>query len=151
MTRPHPGAALTEPVSRLYEPDNARHPVQRERMQRLEAAGACLFCPDRLRCEPALLRLGSWTVIANRFPYDGARVHLLAVPERHVEDMADLDRVEVDVLPGVVRWARDRFGLAGYAILARSGDPQMSGASIRHWHLHLIGGGPITARVKAPT
>ena len=69
----------------LYCMENFRTADQLAEMQRLEADGVCLFCPDGLRSHPRQkIRLNTphWTVTSNEFPYKGTALHLLGCASR---------------------------------------------------------------------
>jgi diadenosine tetraphosphate (Ap4A) HIT family hydrolase len=127
----------------LYYLGNYRTQEQLEDMLRLEAAGTCIFCPEHLAKDPGQRiehRTALWTVTPNEFPYRGARLHLLLVPDEHVTDMLDLsDEAKADLWTALA-WARENYGLTFYSMLARNGDCEFTGATVRHVHIHLVQG-----------
>lgn len=140
---------MTTPAP-LYYLGNHRTPDQHAEMVRLAAAGICLFCPERPDTGPErpaasperdiIHRTALWTVIPNEYPYRGARLHLLLVPDEHVTDLVDLsDRAKADFWTAL-GWVRDHYGLAHYGLGARNGDPRCTGGTIYHLHVHVIVG-----------
>ncbi|MCG8918128.1 HIT family protein [Actinokineospora sp. PR83] len=125
----------------LYYLGNSRLEEQRAEMIRLEEAGVCLFCPEhRPRDQVPLLRTDHWSVVPNRYPYQGTRVHLMLVPDEHVTDMADLSgAAQADFWP-TLRWTRDRHGLTHYGIGVRNGESRFTGGTIKHLHVHVLTG-----------
>ena len=127
----------------LYYLGNYRTQEQLEDMLRLEAAGTCIFCPEHLAKDPdqrIVHRTALWTVTPNEFPYRGTRLHLLLVPDEHVTDMLDLsDEAKADLWTALA-WARENYGLTFYSMLARNGDCEFTGATVRHVHIHLVQG-----------
>lgn len=122
-----------------YYLENSRGDAQSDDMRRLEAEGRCLFCPGQ---EPlaVLHKTPQWTIVPNRFPYRGTRLHLLLVPDEHVTDMADLSPAARDDFWSALAWVRDRYGLTYYGLAVRNGDPRFTGGTIRHLHLHVVVG-----------
>jgi diadenosine tetraphosphate (Ap4A) HIT family hydrolase len=125
----------------LYNPDNARLPEQRAEMERLEAAGVCLFCElVRTPRGDGWFRTESWVASANEFPYRGARLHYLLAPTRHVVDLLELDD---DVLADfwvALRRLSAEHDLRFYGLGARCGDCRYTGGTIAHVHVHVIVG-----------
>ena len=129
----------------LYCTDNYRTAEQLAEMERLEAAGICLFCPDSLRehtRQRVLFETGHWTVTPNEFPYAGTRLHLLVVPHQHVNDLLDLDEAALADFWSALRAVRERFGLDYYGLGARNGNCSFTGATIAHVHAHVLVGDP---------
>jgi ATP adenylyltransferase len=124
---------------------NYRFDDQLAEMQRLEAEGTCLFCPDGLRQHAAdriLHESGSWFVILNKFPYRGTKLHLLIIPREHVGDMADLHPAAQSDFWSVLSLTRERFELSHYGLGIRNGDCRFTGATIAHLHAHVLVGDP---------
>ncbi len=126
-----------------YYPENARYQDQREKMLRLEQEQSCLFCPDKLATDPAqtiLKMTGWWSVTPNRFPYRGARHHLLVVPSIHVADILDLPAAAKADFWDVLAWVRAQYDMTYYGLGVRCGDCRFTGGTIRHLHVHVIVG-----------
>jgi ATP adenylyltransferase len=125
----------------LYNFENFRTAEQLAQMRELAESGRCLFCPDQRGTDlPVLHRLPQWTVISNRFPYRGTRLHLLLVPDEHVADLIDLSAPAQAGFWAALAWVRSEYGLTFYSLAARNGDPRFTGATIRHLHVHLLQG-----------
>jgi diadenosine tetraphosphate (Ap4A) HIT family hydrolase len=127
----------------LYYFANHRTDDQLDQMRRLEAAGICLFCPQRLAEDPdqcVVHRGAHWTVVRNRFPYRQTRLHYLLVPDEHVIDMVDLSEPAQLAFWTALAWVRDHHGLTYYGLAARNGDCEHTGGTVRHLHIHLIQG-----------
>jgi ATP adenylyltransferase len=124
---------------------NYRTAEQLAEMQRLEAAGICLFCPEVLR-EHSRQRVAwetrHWVVTPNEYPYKGTRIHLLVVPHKHVNDMLDLDDESLGDFWNALRLIRERFDLDYYGLGVRNGDCSFTGATIAHVHAHVLVGDP---------
>jgi diadenosine tetraphosphate (Ap4A) HIT family hydrolase len=129
----------------LYCTDNYRTAEQLAEMERLEAAGICLFCPDSLRehaKQRVIFSTEHWAVTPNAFPYAGTRLHFLVVPSQHVNDMLDLDEASLADFWTALRWIRREFGLGHYGLGVRNGNCSFTGATIAHVHAHVLVGDP---------
>lgn len=121
--------------------ENFRSAEQLAEMQRLEAAGVCLFCPDGFQQQPAqriLWRTKRWTVTPNEFPYKGTALHLLVVPHEHVTDMLDLTAASQEDFWLTLKMIREQFNLKYYGLGVRNGDCRFTGATISHVHAHVL-------------
>jgi ATP adenylyltransferase len=138
---------------RLYCMSNHRTAEQLAEMQRLEAAGICLFCPgsprDDVRQREVVWESRHWTVLPNDFPYQGTMLHLLVVPHKHVNDMLDLDAESLSDFWDVLTVIRERFNLGHYGLGVRNGDCSFTGATIAHVHAHILVGDP-TSEPEVP-
>jgi ATP adenylyltransferase len=143
----------------LYCLENSRTAEQLAEMQRLEAAGTCLFCPDGLAAQnrqEVVLQTRHWSVTPNAFPYPGTRLHLLLVPGQHAGDLLDLDaEVQADFWTAL-GLVRERYGLDYYGLGVRNGDCRYTGATIVHVHAHVLAGrrvagpeGPVRMRFSS--
>jgi ATP adenylyltransferase len=129
----------------LYYGPNARSPAQMEKMQRLEAAGVCLFCHREMR-KPGgkgiLLESRTWVLVENDFPYDGTSVHAMLIPKRHVASLTELSLWEWIGYRRMLRRVANYYDLTYFVNASRNGDPTYTGATIMHLHIHLIVGDP---------
>lgn len=129
----------------LYCTDNYRTEEQLAEMRRLEADGVCLFCPAALRehaRQRVILETRHWAVTPNAFPYAGTRLHLLVVPNQHVNDMLDLDEAALADFWAALRRVREEYGLGHYGLGVRNGNCSFTGATIAHVHAHVLVGDP---------
>jgi ATP adenylyltransferase len=132
----------------LYCTENYRTAEQLAEMERLEADGICLFCPDGQRWqaghgrEQVLHETRHWVIRPNEFPYAGTRLHLLLVPREHVTDVLDLAPDGQADFWTALGWVRERYELSYYALGMRNGDCRYTGATIRHVHAHVMAGDP---------
>jgi ATP adenylyltransferase len=131
-------------VGRFYHLENHREPEQLAEMRRLEREGTCLFCSDQLESETGeqhvVHRTRHWFITPNRFPYAGAKLHYLLVPEKHVTDVLDLPAADREDFWTALAWVRDEHELSFYGLGARCGDCEYTGGTIRHVHVHVIVG-----------
>jgi ATP adenylyltransferase len=132
----------------LYCMQNARTAEQVAEMQRLDAAGLCLFCPDGLRTmarQQILYQTPHWIVTPNEFPYPGTSLHLMLVPRQHVGDILDLDADAQAGFWTALAWVREHYDLTYYGLGMRNGDCRYTGATVRHIHAHVLVGDPAVA------
>src|SRR5690606_30751996 len=142
------------PAMSLYFLGIARHEGQPAELPRPAAAGVCLFCPPNIGGDHGVLhRTKHWSVVPNRFPYRGARLHLMLVPDEHVTDLADLSPAAQQDFWAALQWVRDEHRLRYYGIAVRNGLSEYTGGTIRHLHVHVLQGDPdgVPVRVKLST
>jgi diadenosine tetraphosphate (Ap4A) HIT family hydrolase len=121
----------------LYHLDAARGDEQRARMERLEAEGVCIFCPEHAD-GPIEHRGEHWFVMPNRFPYAGTVAHLLIVPYRHVTSFDELPDAAGAELWAIKRLLKAKLDPVATATVERSGDMRFNGGSVAHLHVHLV-------------
>ena len=127
----------------LYYLGNFRTEEQRAEMQRLEAAGICIFCPGQLPEspeQPVVLRTAHWTVRPNRYPYKGTQEHLLLIPNEHVTDLVELSPEAQQDFWQALAQVREKYALTYYGLGARNGDFRFTGGTIEHLHIHIVVG-----------
>jgi diadenosine tetraphosphate (Ap4A) HIT family hydrolase len=121
--------------------ENFRTADQLAEMQRLEAAGICLFCPDELGRHAgaaAFLRTEHWTVMPNDFPYAGTSLHLMLIPLQHASDLLELGAAAQSDFFTALAAAREHYGFGHYGLGVRNGDCRYTGATIAHLHAHVV-------------
>ncbi len=112
----------------------------------------CIFCKIINGEIPAEVVYNGANVTAFRDINPVAPVHVLIVPNRHVDDIRDVRAFEGDVLKEMFQVANEvaeMEGIAesGYRLLINYG--RDANLVVPHLHLHLIGGrplGPMVAR-----
>lgn len=103
----------------------------------------CLFCRIVAGEIPADVVFEDETVIAFRDINPRAPTHVLAIPRRHLDSVADLTHADADAdllaaLFSAMRRVAEDAGLKGYRIVSNVGAE--SGQSVFHLHFHLLGG-----------
>jgi ATP adenylyltransferase len=125
----------------LYNLDAARGEQQRRYMERLEAQGICVFCPQHVaeyQREPVEHTGEHWYVTRNGFPYEGSADHYLIVARRHVAAFEELPDEAGAELWAIRRMLAERLRPVAFATVERSGDMRFNGASVAHLHVHLV-------------
>lgn len=102
---------------------------------------ACLFCRIAAGEIPSDRVYEDDLVIVFRDINPRAPTHVLAIPRRHLDSVADLTDADGDLLSALfaaMRTVAERGGLKGYRIVSNVGAE--SGQSVFHLHFHLLGG-----------
>ena len=105
----------------------------------------CIFCKIIAKEIPSDIVYEDETVLAFRDAHPLAPVHILVIPQKHVESMNDFadEALLGHMLAVAVKIAKDlKISEKGYKLLIRTGHD--GGQEVPHVHLHLIGG----ARLK---
>ena len=119
--------------------------MNRKARSNLEEVGDltdCLFCKIIKRELPSDVLYEDDEVLAFRDVKPEAPVHVLIIPKRHIESLADLTREDEDVMGHAMfvasRLARDLGISEGYRVVVNCG--KGAGQSVFHIHMHLLGG-----------
>lgn len=120
----------------------------RGRMEEAERLQQCDFCNwakqlDDITDTRLLVRTPNWFARRRDWPYKGkngalARQSVMIMPIRHVvseEELTPQDAVERQALIHIVARV---LGMKGFCEFARYGDPDRSGATYLHFHIHLV-------------
>jgi histidine triad (HIT) family protein len=100
----------------------------------------CLFCS--IARDGAYVHKGKGLVAINDIN-PKAPVHVLVIPERHVDtfrDISELDAKETKRMLEFVAETAAKVGLTDYRVLVNVG--ASAGQTIFHLHWHILGGGP---------
>jgi len=119
----------------------ARVPEQRQQMERILADGVCPFCPEHFAKyhKSGIIAEGDqWIITENDYPYEYTDLHLLAITKYHAEKLADLHDGAFDELQGHMTWAERELKIRFGGITLRFGELSNTGATISHFHAHLI-------------
>ena len=103
----------------------------------------CIFCRIAAKESPADIEYEDDLVMAFRDLYPKAPVHLLIVPKRHIESIAQVEPGDAGVLGRCIQVARlmgERTGYAerGYRLSCNTG-PE-GGQVVDHIHFHFTAG-----------
>jgi diadenosine tetraphosphate (Ap4A) HIT family hydrolase len=132
---------MSESINSLYDFDAARGAAQRRRMESLQAAGICVFCPEHVAAhqpEPIEHMGDYWYVTKNHYPYDGAAAHYLIVSRTHVVSFDELPDEAGAELWSIRRSLKERLAPAALATVERSGNMLYNGGSVAHLHVHVV-------------
>lgn len=121
--------------------DHVREAEQRAVMEEIERLGICPLCPEHIRQygpRPVLYEGTHWFIGRNTWPYPSTRLHLLFTPKQHLERLSDLTPAAWAELLELLQLVESACRLSAGAIGFRFGRPAETGASIWHFHAHLI-------------
>ncbi len=124
---------------------NARTHEQIKVMTQIEKDGVCPFCEKyftKYHPKKIIKKTKSWFFTENMSPYEGTRHHFLLVCRRHLNMPGDLNLDELGDLFSLIKWSTKRYKISGGSLLIRFGDPNLTGGSVDHLHLHIIVGQP---------
>jgi histidine triad (HIT) family protein len=102
----------------------------------------CLFCKIVNKELPSEIVYEDDDVLAFRDIKPQAPVHILIIPKRHIETLADLTEDDEDIIGHAMfvasRLARDLGIDKGFRVVVNCG--KEAGQSVFHIHMHLLGG-----------
>jgi diadenosine tetraphosphate (Ap4A) HIT family hydrolase len=128
-----------------------------EVLNKIVENGFCPFCEEHLfkhHPNPVIFQNKHWTVTTNAWPYVGTTHHFILICRTHIERAENTTGYIWKSLGDAYKYLCKKYTLTGATLLMRSGDTQITGASVRHLHAQVIVGGkrepdtlPITAVV----
>ena len=122
---------------------HARTQEQVDVMTQIEKDGVCPFCMEhflKYHPKPLLDENDYWVVTENMSPYEGTAHHFLFVCKRHFTMPAEMKDEEKKSLFDLINLMIEKNSIVGGSILIRFGDMDYNGASVDHFHVHLIVG-----------
>ncbi|MBN2093819.1 MAG: hypothetical protein JW740_00365 [Candidatus Zambryskibacteria bacterium] len=128
---------------KIMEMIHARVDAQRKKMEECIRLGICPLCWENLAKwhNAPILRYGDfWAITANDHPYEGTKIHLLAIYKHHINS---IDQVEVAAENELFRLFSlfcKKNKIVGASILMRTGEMNYTGATLAHLHAHFISG-----------
>lgn len=106
----------------------------------------CLFCKIVAKEIPSAKVLESSDFFAFRDIDPKAPVHVLVIPKKHFEDIAELSKSETDLTAGLMKFATEVAEIEnlekGFRIVLNTGPD--GGQSVQHVHAHVLGGRSLT-------
>jgi len=128
-------------INRFVALDHARTLGQVKAMENIISRHECPFCIQNLHKEhsnPILKENVYWFITENQWPYEGSEKHLLLISRSHYENLSDVPIEAFTELGEMLHWIDEHFPSTGGAIGMRFGDPAMTGATVRHIHIHFV-------------
>jgi len=111
----------------------------------------CIFCKIANRKIPCELLYNDDLVVAINDINPITPVHVLIIPKKHLESVADMEEVD-EALAGrmimVAKKVAEQLGTSegGYKLLIRVRPD--GGQEVPHVHMHLLGGGKMSESIK---
>ncbi len=117
-------------------------PSKKEYVLNRDKPSECIFCKAFKESEGSgvkiLFKNEKIMVVLNKYPYNPG--HLMVIPSRHVENLAELNEAEISYLfnkvVAVVDILKKVYNPPGFNIGINIGEN--SGASIKHLHVHIV-------------
>ena len=128
-------------MARPQHMGNTRYEDQRRKMVEAERLGHCAFCLEYLskyHDNPILQQGEHWILTANDYPYENAKVHVLAISRRHIETLEELDPAAGAELIVLAKWLALKYSVRGGALCMRFGEENYSGGTLPHIHAQFI-------------
>ncbi len=102
----------------------------------------CLFCQIAAGDRPATIVHRGEDVLAFRDIHPQAPTHILIMPIKHIESVAELQAEDAELMGRLIATAQEiakAEGLAqGFRLVINSG--RQAGQTVFHLHVHLLGG-----------
>lgn len=130
----------------IVNTDHARSQDQINALEKIRSNKECPFCDkDYLKKEhkkPILWEGEFWLVTENRWPYEGAKEHLLLIHKNHIAHANEIsDQAWRELHQATIRIAEGR-AIHGGTLIMRFGDNRYNGATVTHLHAQLVCGDP---------
>lgn len=136
---------------------HARSHDQVQALEKIAKGKFCPFCdPNYIKKEhkkPILAQNKNWLATENRWPYDGASVHLVFIHKTHIEHVSEVSKEGWEDLKKIVSMMCGKLKVKGATLVMRFGEGRFTGATVTHLHAQLISGKgkkegkPVVARV----
>ncbi len=123
--------------------EHGRTPEQLENMQRIKKDKVNPFDWKHFTTyhrEPILRKGKYWLISPNDFPYEGTKLHLLLVYRYAVKYPSETHPRAWSELQQHIAWIEKEYRLKGGMVAMRFGEPEHTGGSVDHLHLHVIVG-----------
>lgn len=107
----------------------------------------CLFCKFANKEKPKEFVYEDDEIVAFKDVHPLAPVHILIIPKKHITSITDITEKDTELMGRIVLTAKkiaDNLDISkpGYKLLFRVGSH--GGQEVKHIHLHLIGGAPLS-------
>lgn len=107
----------------------------------------CLFCKIANACGEKVFENDDFVIIKDIHPQ--AKLHYLAIPKQHFDDITDISKENSDLLVGMLAKIADlknSLGLEdGFRLITNVGTNGCQ--SIKHVHIHLLGGEKLSEKM----
>ncbi len=123
--------------------EHARTAEQLHDMEDIAERGICFMCPDNIpeyyEERGGLIEEGEHSyLVHNGYPYENTEHHMMVIPKKHAERLQDLDEEFMLEAFDFLRWLEGEYDVSGGAIAMRFGNPEETGATAHHLHIHFI-------------
>lgn len=122
--------------------NHARTDEQKNLMEKIAKDAVCPFCKEnfmKYHPKPILKENAHWLITENMSPYEGTKIHLIAVyKDKHVTMSNEIPLKHMGQMFELINWAIEKYNIEGGTILIRFGNSSYTGGSVDHFHAHLI-------------
>lgn len=127
----------------LFEMAHTRVPTQHNKMAEATRLGICPFCWENLEKwhdAPVIKKGGFWAITENDYPYDGSKLHYLAIYKKHIASIEEMEAGAGYELFKLFSWLCKEYGIIGATIVMRFGEMKYTGATVSHLHAQIMSG-----------
>ncbi|MBU1092313.1 hypothetical protein KJ836_01390 [Patescibacteria group bacterium] len=123
--------------------NSARNSKYYKDLKEIVESGRCPFCPGGQAFlgskKHIIYKNRFWMVKCSDYPSENTKYHFIIIPIRHVEKLDELNKDEVVSLHfDILEWFMRIYRISSYILTARSGDPKVTGGSVRHFHYQFL-------------
>ena len=131
---------ILERKNKVVDLNYAKDSKYLKTLQKIQSENKCPFCPDNFKyhTEPILKRNGDWFITRNFRPYESSDHHFIILPNRHFEHLVGASNHDFVCILELAKWAENEFNLKGGALCMRFGNTTHTGATVCHFHAHLV-------------
>ncbi len=124
----------------ITQPDNARNETYKKQLQQILESGICPFCPDgvTVKDQPIIKENQSWFATYNAHPLANTITHIMVTAKRHFTTIDDLSPNEWADFVEIKKSLKEIANMTGDVTYGRSGEPLVTGATVSHFHFHII-------------
>lgn len=124
-----------------------------QQLQEIIDAGDDPFAPETLNKyheNPILKRWKYWYTTKSAYPYPGSNQHFLLIANEYAESVSDLSKEAFSELHDVINDLNKEYDISGGGFWMRYGDTNLTGATVKRLHAHLVSKDPDGNGVKIP-
>lgn len=129
-------AQHAEEYKYIYPP-NARTQEQLDIMMHMEYDGKDPLDPKYIN-QNILFTTDYWYISENKFPYEGVEHQFLIVAKNEIYSKENITTEMWDDLKKIWIYLSQVYDIPGGALCMRFGEPSLSGATLKRFHVHLI-------------
>lgn len=124
----------------FVDPRYAKGKTYKKVVEEIQTEEVCPFCPKTFKwhTKPILKNNCGWFITENFNPYKNAKYHFLIIGKKHKETLSDLTLKDWKSILLLIKWALKKFDIDGGGITMRFGNTIKTGATVKHFHCHLI-------------
>lgn len=122
---------------------HARTGDQLADMENIAERDICFMCPENIpefyEERGGLIDEGEYSfLVHNGYPYENTEHHMMVIPKEHITSLNEASEGFVLEAFSFFRKLEVELNITGGAIAMRFGNPEETGATVHHLHIHLI-------------